>query len=451
MLYILTLVAILILSGIFFVKEEWGLATVLVLLPFERIGSFALTSQGFPVIRPVQIAGSALILAMLARWATQKSTLRHIPAARWLALLTVATIVSASRVHYYQIWQNLVSAMFVFALWYVVAQLATPHRLKLILKSMLGSALVVSVFGLFQYAGDLAGLPTRLTGLLPPYTKAVFGFPRIQSTAMEPLYFANYLLAPFFLLVGLLTRASKNIWLWAAFVIVSLSLVLTMSRGGLIAALFGLALLAAMFIHQRRPSLRQAFVVVGVAGGLVIGAGLVTASASFVTYHNFTQGPHIFIDELTTKLATTGSYTERAAMRQSAQNVFRSSPWWGVGVSGYGAKILNYPEIRGVHWPVANNAFWELLAELGVIGFGCYIAFVLTILWAAFRKSVRSSTLVSTAIACLVAAIIAIFIQYQSFTGFFLTHIWVGLALAAGLGAEEQSWRLKLSNLKYIL
>ena len=54
----------------------------------------------------------------------------------------------------------------------------------------------VSVFGFYQYLGDLAGLPSYLTGLREQYTKIVFGVPRIQGLAIEPLYFAGMLCIP---------------------------------------------------------------------------------------------------------------------------------------------------------------------------------------------------------------------------------------------------------------
>jgi ABC-type multidrug transport system fused ATPase/permease subunit len=55
---------------------------------------------------------------------------------------------------------------------------------------------LTAVFGLYQYIGDLVGLPSSLTGLREHYTKIVFGVPRIQGTAIEPLYFAGMLTIP---------------------------------------------------------------------------------------------------------------------------------------------------------------------------------------------------------------------------------------------------------------
>jgi hypothetical protein len=53
-----------------------------------------------------------------------------------------------------------------------------------------------AIFGLYQYIGDLAGIPSSLTGLREHYTKIVFGVPRVQGTAIEPLYYAGMLTIP---------------------------------------------------------------------------------------------------------------------------------------------------------------------------------------------------------------------------------------------------------------
>ena len=78
------------------------------------------------------------------------------------------------------------------------------------LKGLFVSLAIVSIFGIYQFLGDLVlGLPTFLTGLRPQYTKAVFGYPRVQATAIEPLYFAGMLFWPMFLMILLLLNNLK--------------------------------------------------------------------------------------------------------------------------------------------------------------------------------------------------------------------------------------------------
>jgi hypothetical protein len=55
---------------------------------------------------------------------------------------------------------------------------------------------LTAIFGLYQYVGDLAGIPSTLTGLREHYTRIVFGVPRVQGTAIEPLYYAGMLCIP---------------------------------------------------------------------------------------------------------------------------------------------------------------------------------------------------------------------------------------------------------------
>ena len=76
--------------------------------------------------------------------------------------------------------------------------------------------ILCSVFGLYQFFGDIIGLPTFATGLKDHYTKAVFGIPRIQGTAVEPLYFAGMLVIPLLVIFILIinkdnTNSQKNL------------------------------------------------------------------------------------------------------------------------------------------------------------------------------------------------------------------------------------------------
>lgn len=83
------------------------------------------------------------------------------------------------------------------------------------LKYLLISTTISGIFGVFQFFGDFLNFPTALTGLRPQYTKAVFGYPRIQATAIEPLYFAGMLFLPLFFVILILLnqRICKEILL----------------------------------------------------------------------------------------------------------------------------------------------------------------------------------------------------------------------------------------------
>jgi O-Antigen ligase len=94
---------------------------------------------------------------------------------------------------------HLVGTIFVFGALILLANFATN-----IWKNLQRLALVLfgcSIFGLYQFFGDLIGIPPSLTLLRDHYTKIVFGMPRVQGTAVEPLYFAGMLLIAIFVLI----------------------------------------------------------------------------------------------------------------------------------------------------------------------------------------------------------------------------------------------------------
>jgi O-Antigen ligase len=94
---------------------------------------------------------------------------------------------------------HLVGTIFVFGAMILLTNFAT-HVWK-ILQQLALVLFGCSIFGLFQFVGDLVGIPPMFTLLREHYTKIVFGVPRVQGTAVEPLYFAGMLLIAIFVLI----------------------------------------------------------------------------------------------------------------------------------------------------------------------------------------------------------------------------------------------------------
>ena len=94
---------------------------------------------------------------------------------------------------------HMVGTIFVFGAFVLLANFATDiwKNLRRLTFVLFGC----SIFGLYQFFGDLAGIPPAFTLLREHYTKIVFGVPRVQGTAVEPLYFAGMLLIAIFVLV----------------------------------------------------------------------------------------------------------------------------------------------------------------------------------------------------------------------------------------------------------
>jgi O-antigen ligase len=309
--------------------------------------------------------------------------------------------------------------------------------------AILTSATLVAAFGLWQFVGDMAGAPVWLTGLRPQYTKVILGFTRVQSTSLEPLYFADYLILPMALIVAWLLarggrKAPKPLWILLALIFIDLAL--TSSRGGYAGA--AAALLALAWFHRDRwASIKRLASILALSVvGIVVALGLV---GSFITV---TPGTTLgrFVAHVTT-VTDGAAVVERLNTFSSGFAAFRSSPWLGIGIGGYGPFVATYARVEpDSGWPIVNNEPIELLAETGIVGLAFFLAFLVAVFVVtknppALRasslfkggeggvdpdlKAIRLGTL---------AALIGMLVQYQTFSTLYVMHIWftIGLLLA---------------------
>jgi O-antigen ligase len=426
----------------FVVRRDWGVYALIFTLPFEFIGSWALhPDTGHPVVRLSQVVGAALILATLVNVARGKVRLRLPRGPLWLLLLFVGWCgVSLLHGFHAQLINGYVAMGFVATLVYTLYLLVPDVSLRKLQAVLMASAGLVAVFGLYQFVAGSLGVDSAYTGLREAYSRQVFGFPRVQSTALEPLYFADYLLIPLLVGISLLLFAPQTFprWQRLSLFVMGLSFVLTMSRGAFIGAAGGLLVMAGLAWLQREkivlsgPTMRRSLV--GGVAALVLGMSLVGA-ATVVSSGSLLKGPIQFIEQATTKLTRTGSFTERGQMRDRAVAIIRAQPVFGVGIEGITPYLRGYPTLRSENDVIAlNNQFLELIAEAGIVGAAMFYGFLVWLLVAA-SGSIRRLKLQNQAwVLGLIGAVIAITVQAQSFSGFLLTHVWVAYGLLAGLG-----------------
>lgn len=116
------------------------------------------------------------------------------------------------------------------------------------LKSLLISALLVSIFCWLQCILDLSGLAREYTLMCEGCVSSAFGFPHPNGFAIEPQFMGNLLLAPVLLCFYLLSapayfkqkRKSQKILMIALTLFLSMTLFLTFSRGAIYAFAVGL-------------------------------------------------------------------------------------------------------------------------------------------------------------------------------------------------------------------
>jgi len=423
------LLASLVAAGLFAAilrRPLWGLAMMVFLLPFERVGSIEAAGT---TIRASQIVAVVMIVAYVwERLASRNFSFQKNPIVLpMLGFLLVNLVGLVNALNVQRGVMVFTFTFFVFLVSFVVSQIVIKKQdAKIVIVTLLASATVVSLFGLFQFVGDLIGLPQTVTGLTELYGKEIFGFPRIQSTALEPLYFANFLLIPLGLVVALfLSPAQKGQkkyrWLLVGLgLLYGVNFVLTLSRGAYLG-------LAAMLLVLVIVYFKKVFTIKNVL--VFAGVGIVMAFAVnslLGLSHNARQAVDDFKQQAV-NLTEGASFEERAQTITQGLEAFYEHPIIGIGPGNFGPYVARHPlQAPKEGWLIVNNETVELLAETGIIG----VLFMLVVIVVLLVRSVRAiriceDTQVKAALVGLLAAFVGILVQYQTFSTLFILHIWV--------------------------
>jgi O-antigen ligase len=410
-----------------------SLAAVAALLPFERLGAFE--AAGISV-RPSQIALIVTILVagrlvwhrrLDASLAPQKTTLA------WLAaFFAVAALSMVGAENFSRSLAVLAFTAFTASLAFLMPiVLRDRSHLALIRNVVLWSAVAVGAFGLWQFLADMAGAPTWMTGLRSTYSKSILGFSRVQGASLEPLYFANYLLLPISLAAAWLlsgTDRKKTIWLAGLLGLLCADLLLTSSRGGYA----GLAVSILISAWQYRQRV--------VASKRLVGTACVIIAAAFMMawmmLSGFETGTRTSVAETfwrhVSNVQGGAAYDERLETFSRAVEAFKTRPWIGVGIGGYGPFSARFSHLRpDTGWAIANNQPLELLAETGILGFTAFVLFLCFLIF----KNQRARQIDGTDAIRVgaLAALVGMIVQYQTFSTLYIMHVWftIGLVMTA--------------------
>jgi len=316
----------------------------------------------------------------------------------------------------------------------------SKEALRKTLIVLFASALVAGAFGLFQFGGDIVGLPRSITLLKEGYTKAIFGFPRIQAFSMEPLYFANYLLIPICIGIALIFNRVEPLKRWLFIGLVALLLinfVLTVSRGGYL-GLVGSFVVLGIFLFRKIFTWRN--VLIGVLTIGIVGYGVAFA----LSKGNYQATNEFIAHVMVTDFKNSESVQGRLLTYRRAYNAYKWYPVFGIGIGNYGPFAKFYPpQAPPKGWDIVNNQYIELLAETGLVGtiFFGFLILVLTLRTFIALKYARDLLLRSVLIGAF-AALVGILVQYNFMSTLYIIHIWVLI----GLLIAVQSIILKAKN-----
>ncbi len=307
-----------------------------------------------------------------------------------------------------------------------------------VIRTLYAAAIVVALFGIYQYLGDFFRVPTSWTGLAARYSGDVFGFARIQSTALEPLYYASFLLLPTLLFISqTLFVKSPSRWTIPVIALFVTSLALTLSRGAIFGFL-GALVLAAVLAYRYRTKL-QPSAVRKVALGL--GVGLIIALAAIQIFHrstatSVTEGKEAtvaYVDQLTTT-GTEGSGDDRARFRREAWALSTSNSatfLFGIGPGQFGPYFQNNQSTG--EWAIVNNLPLEILLETGFIGLLILCSFFSWLVWGGWRSLESAPALRFWLTAGFLAYFLSQAIQYQTFSTLYIVHIWLAIGIFWGV------------------
>lgn len=409
-------------------NPRWGFPLMALALPFERLGSLEISGV---TIR----ASQALFLLIVLYWFFQHLSHTSFPLRKNpldVPIMLFVMINLLSLVHAENLQRSVIVLLYtVFTMMVGILLpkiVTTKAEIERTIRLLFVGAFLVGIFGIFQFLGDIAGVPSAITGLRDHYTKQVLGFPRIQSTALEPLYFANYLLLPLGL-AGALFLAKTKRWrphiLLALLILSGTNLLLTTSRGGYL-AFFALLLVVGIFYLKNLLTLRK-IVAVMASGTIVL----------LLTFRFLNLSDDLNIERFTNHVVNLfygPAYHERVETLEAAWNGFLKHPWVGVGVGGFGPYESPHPLFKPTDgWAIVNNEFVELLAETGILGFSSFLL-ILIILVVRSLKAIRSSRDgdLRAILVGLLAVLLGVIVQYQTFSTLYIMHIWflVGMMVA---------------------
>ena len=269
-----------------------------------------------------------------------------------------------------------------FAFWFLFQLLREKkERLYNFLKILFISTIVVTIFGLLQFAGDFVGLPIWLTGIGEVYTKVILGFPRVRSTFSEPLYFGSFIILILPLVYMQLNSAKKLLsqkWLKILFLLLLVNLALTFARSSYLAfALeFFIIVIVSIKLFLKQRILR-----------LIAFFGLLVVVFLFSLY-NFPQIYPAKVQSAFDHVVTISDFSSlnRLDTDSAALKIFKNNPIKGIGIGQFGPYYANFPiKIPEAGWQTVNNEPLELLAENGLWGF---VPILLCYLYLIFRQLV---------------------------------------------------------------
>jgi len=262
-----------------------------------------------------------------------------------LILLILSTVFS---VHTYtSIWSFILLCNYVIIFYLIIHTVRTRSQLRRLVYLIIGLAALISIIGLLK---KICGNPFPWWD----YTDFQIEPGRLSSTFGNANHFAGYLEMALPLLLGLILTGItgiKRFFLACIGVLLFLSLMLSLSRGGWIGTMAGLLFMAVVLLTEHRFKKRK--VMVALAGGLCVMAFAVLTSTATV--------------ERILALEEKEGLQARMMVWQGTVEMIKDHPLLGTGPGTFATIYTQYhPPGFYRRYFAAHNDYLHLTAETGL-------------------------------------------------------------------------------------
>ena len=243
----------------------------------------------------------------------------------------------------------------------------TERRVRVVVYTILGVAMVSAVFGLLRHTTQ------HETGFVLPLLRQNQGYAQFVNKN----HFAYLMEMAFGLGLGILIAGGikrDHVMIYLALLLpIWTGLVLANSRGGILAMLAQVLVAALMLLSVQtsgiaRSSVVKVVLIVVLGAGVLFGTFLVGGDRLATNFEAATS-------EFNTETSTDGA--SRNEIWRASLKMFAAHPILGVGLGGYWTGITAYHDASGRMTPQeAHNDYLELLSSGGLIGFAIGVWFV---------------------------------------------------------------------------
>jgi len=317
--------------------------------------------------------------------------------------------------HIYNIFVVIYLLMNIVTFWLAGEVIVSTKIMERSIEIIVLASVLASFWGVIMVLG-------HMTGWLKEIILPVNLFPRLTGTATEPQVFGNFLLLGWPLSLALLIKRSNWLNILSVFIL-SLSLIMTFSMGAWLGALGGLLVIG--ILNYKYLSVKLGLILIAVLV-LVIGCLAVLSLiyppylANFDKYTSKLMVWNVKKEATIYKESIKGRDPEeyrgdlvnrfddklqRIWMGQTAINMFRTKPLFGVGPGNYGFLYNEYKPSGTPQKPFqekTHNAYLEILAETGILGSITFLAAMLILLVKSWPRTLLGAGCYASVIALLI-------------------------------------------------